>query len=92
MSDQVQRDQKISKLADAMIDACSFADEASPLIFYSRSQAEIINNIMQQVVECSYFIKAYCRNNAFGELLGNSDAQGLSKLKILCPFRHTSDS
>lgn len=49
-----------------MKDSCEFAEQAEPLMQLSRRQSKIVNRILQQVIQCTYFIKEYCRDKSFG--------------------------
>lgn len=50
-------------MVEAMADACSFAEQAEPLAELSKHQRAVVNLILQQVIECAYFIKAYCKDS-----------------------------
>lgn len=67
MTSQAARDAKLKRLIDAMVDACSFVEPVEPLVKLSKHQSDTINRILQQVIQCTYFIKAYCKNDSFGE-------------------------
>jgi hypothetical protein len=49
----------------AMANSCSFADEAEELKKRSKRDQEIINQILHQVIECTFFIRDYCKDKSF---------------------------
>lgn len=61
------RDAKLEAMVDAMADACSFAEEAEPLRELPKPQSVTIDRILQQVLECTFFINGYCKKEQFGE-------------------------
>lgn len=56
-------------LVEAMAAACSFVEGAEPLRPKSRQYCDIINNIISQVIQCAYFVEAYCRDKNFGKVM-----------------------
>lgn len=60
---QMERDNNIISLAEAMDDAWAFVKEAEPLS-QMNSRTNIINHLAQQTTHCGYFISAYCGNKS----------------------------
>lgn len=50
-----------------MADSCSFADNAAELNDRSEQFDTIASQILQQVMECAYFIRDYCQDTSFGK-------------------------
>ncbi|KAJ4484499.1 hypothetical protein C8R41DRAFT_958545 [Lentinula lateritia] len=61
---QMERDNNIISLAEAMDDAWAFVKEAEPLS-QMNSRTNIINHLAQQTTDCGYFISAYCGNKSW---------------------------
>lgn len=63
---QIKRDRKLKALVEAMADACLFAEQAESLAKLSKSQTTVANRILHQVIECTYFVRAYCKEGSLG--------------------------
>lgn len=63
---QKERDDSIAHLVSVMNAAYEFVQEAVPLK-QIESQAKIINCLIQQTIECAYFIRDYTKNKDFCE-------------------------
>lgn len=66
VASQIKSDAKLRDLVDAMKDSCEFADQAEPLMRFSQRESVIVHRILQQVIQCTYFVKEYCRDSSFG--------------------------
>lgn len=64
---QNNRDQSVEQLVIQMNASCDFVDQASPLKDRSEGHKEIIGKILQQVVECAYFVRDYAKDKSFGK-------------------------
>lgn len=62
----MELDANLNNLVEAMVNACLFAEQAEMLAALSKHHLIIANRILQQVIECTYFINAYCKNASFG--------------------------
>jgi hypothetical protein len=62
---QKARDKSINHLIETMADVYSFVQEGESLK-KTQSHKQILLHIVQQTVECGYFIRDYARNNNFG--------------------------
>ena len=62
---QNDRDENVRVLVEAMARSCEFAQDAKGLKGSPR-HAVIIEKILEQVVECAYFIRDYTRDASFG--------------------------
>ncbi|KAJ3880357.1 hypothetical protein F5051DRAFT_481251, partial [Lentinula edodes] len=61
---QMERDNNIISLAEAMDDAWALVKEAEPLS-QMNSRTNIINHLAQQTTDCGYFISAYCGDESW---------------------------
>jgi hypothetical protein len=61
---QVQRDDNIQTLLEAIVDAFEFAEEADPLrdIRPESRQAKILEDMLRCVTECAEFITSYAED------------------------------
>lgn len=50
-----------------MADACSFAEDAEELKDHSEQFHTIAGKILQQVMECAYFIRDYGKDTSFSK-------------------------
>ena len=64
---QVQRDEKVQALLNAIHDAFDFTQEAEPLknLTPQSKQRDILMQILQHVCHCSDFIQSYARDDKF---------------------------
>ena len=64
---QVQRDERIQALLDAIHDAFDFAQEAAPLknVTSQSKQGNILMLMLQHVCCCSDFIQSYAKDTEF---------------------------
>ena len=63
---QVLRDMGVKQLIDEMDESCKMAKEVAPLKERAKHVDKIITRILQQVVQCTYFVKEYCSEQSFG--------------------------
>ena len=52
-----------------MADSCTFGTDAKASMKASDTHIEIIVRIMQQIIECTYFVRAYYQNKSFSEFV-----------------------
>jgi len=64
---QVLRDGKINKLIQEMDGSCKMARDVAPLRERAQDVDEIVPKILNQVIECTYFVKGYWEQKSFGE-------------------------
>jgi len=64
---QVDRDNRIAGLVEAMDDVFSFLEEAEP-IKKIESHGRVIELMVQQTTECAYFIREYAMNKSLCRL------------------------
>lgn len=67
VSAQSALDDKIKGLVLTMGDSCSFADNIEELKHRSDQFHTIAGQILQQVMECGFFIRDYCKDTSFGK-------------------------
>lgn len=58
VSTQMKGDSKLRDLLDAINESCEFADLGEKLGGFSKRNMTIINRILQQIVQCIYFMNA----------------------------------
>jgi hypothetical protein len=63
---QSDRDVLIQKLVGEMDESCKVAQDAASLRDHSQRSNDIVLKILQQVVQCTYFVKEYCSKRCFG--------------------------
>jgi hypothetical protein len=63
---QVLLDRSVIQLIEEMDESCRMAREAAPLKERSNHVDKIITQILQQVIQCTYFVKDYCSEQSFG--------------------------
>ena len=61
---QLNRDDRIIRLAGTMSDVFSFVEDAEPMKAI-KAHKEPIKLLIQQVAECGYFIAEYAKKNNF---------------------------
>lgn len=66
VSDQVDRDEKVEGLIEAMAKSCSFVQQVDFIKERSSRFVTVTKKILQQVVQCTYFVKEYYKNKSFG--------------------------
>ena len=49
-----------------MDESCKIAQDAAQLRNQSQRSNEVVLDILQQIVECAYFVKEYCGERRFG--------------------------
>lgn len=67
IQEQNALDEKVKALVDAMHRSCDFVESADDLRRRSERQNLTIIRILQQVTQCAYFVREYCRDERFGK-------------------------
>ena len=70
---QSDRDQSVSELVVVMAKTCDVVCEAGGLKERSERHKPIITQILQQVVQCAYFVRDYSKERSFGKLFHDQD-------------------
>ena len=63
---QSDRDLLIQELVGEMDESCEVAQDAAQLRNQSQRSNNVVLKILQQVVECTHFVKEYCSERRFG--------------------------
>ena len=64
----MERDKKIEALVQTMADCCDITGHAEKLKAHTIHYNAVLGTIMQQVVDCAYFIRDYSSDKSFGML------------------------
>lgn len=67
ISEQNALDASVKELVDAMLLSCDFAESTDDLRRRSERQNLAVIRILQQITQCAYFVREYCRDERFGE-------------------------